>query len=238
MADGVITEWGLDRNQDGVSEIDVEFEGRLPSVAIIESPSGLATVRYERYPYVYSVALPHPDGSVRSIVRPRSLRYTILDGLPEAGPLYGSEVQLRQPLPRLDLRSVARGAIAEEDVSPDGLVTERRYLDQGVVTRLVADLDRDGAWDLLTVMEDGMPKASVRDIDNDGRFEVVEGFDHGRLVIRAIDENDNGTPEIVELFEDDAREWDLNEDGEIDLREFGLMTDSVLDEFEFLELNR
>jgi hypothetical protein len=235
---GMVHRWEVDRNQDGVSELVVEFGAESPERVETMTELGPATVVYDLYPYVESVERRYMDGRLRTIVRPRSLRYAILDGLPDDGPRYDSAMSVRLPPPALDIDAIDRTAIAVEELGPDGVVTERRYLQSGMVSRSVADTDGDGSWDRLTVMDEGEPSAALWDIDGDGYFEVAEGYVDGRLAMRAIDENDSGTPEIIEQYEEDTREWDLNEDGTIDVREFDLWTRSVVGEFDFLGLNR
>jgi tetratricopeptide (TPR) repeat protein len=238
VSDGMIVSWSADRNQDGVHEVEIELGPRLPQTARVDTPAGLVQLRYGRYPYVESAEVSGAEGTERMVVRPNTVSFSVLQEIPEDGPSYGSTIRLRDPLPVVDLGAVSRASISVEDLDPEGRPVRIRYLENGAVARVVSDLDRDGRWDQLAVLRDGVVVGSVRDIDTDGYFEVAEGYTDGQLAIRAIDENDNGTPEIVEIKMDDVREWDLNEDGTIDFREFGIWTDGVKSEFSFLELNR
>ncbi|MFW5784454.1 MAG: hypothetical protein ACOCY8_08055, partial [Spirochaetota bacterium] len=76
-------------------------------------------------------------------------------------------------------------------------------------------------------------------LDGDGYYEVAEGYRNGRLVALAVDSDDDGEPEV---FEREAgvpvREWDINGDGVIDVREFSWWTDEVIREFPLAEQRR
>ena len=238
VSSGVVMRWDVDRNEDGQNEASVSFGRTLPASVSVTTDSGDSLVRYDRYPYVQSVELPRLGGAERLILRPRATTFMVVNGIPADGPRYGAGMSISAPLPVFDLLAAERATTVTEELDADGLVRERRYLEEGVVVRVADDSDGDGRWDYLVVMDDGLPAAAVRDLDGDGYFEVSEGYERGRLVIRAIDENDNGTPEIVERRDESSRNWDVNEDGEIDIREFTSWVDEVLGEFGFLELNR
>ena len=77
------------------------------------------------------------------------------------------------------------------------------------------------------------------DIDFDGYFEVAIQYERGVETATLIDEDDNGVPETAEFSRNGGiREWDLNEDGAIDVAEFGIWTEQIEAQFPIIDARR
>jgi len=236
VADGLVRRWETDRNQDGVTEVDLRIAGGEPaSVTLLQSPEAI-TVRYGTYPFAASVSLPSTDGSVRYRVRPFTLTVSVLQTLPVGGPRIDSVLELSTDLGSVDLSGVARASVERELLDRAGNVVEVHGLVDGAVVTARRDTNADGRMDHLVVYKNGKPVNALRDIDGDGYFEVAESYVNGEISMVSVDEDDNGTPDVTEYAHNSGeRTWDLNQDGVVDVREFGIWSRSVTVEFPFLE---
>lgn len=237
---GTVVRWERDADQDGVNELDVVFDDEEPASVTVASPGAPSVeLEYEQYPFVGRATISAEIGSEVFVVRPRSLRFETVRGLPEAGPLFASDLA-----PLEDPRAVDRGELVSaatriDLVRDDGTVAERTYREGGAARQVQRDGDGDGAWDHLLLTDGGFATSGLRDLDGDGYFEVAEGYRGGRLVALAVDADDDREPEVFEREPGvPVREWDLNGDGVIDVREFSWWTDSVIREFPLVERRR
>ncbi|MFW5742015.1 MAG: tetratricopeptide repeat protein [Spirochaetota bacterium] len=237
---GVIERWERDADQDGVAELDLELSGGEPASVRLASP-GLPAVEleYEQYPFVSSARMSTEVGSEVFVLRPRSVRFETVVDLPASGPLFASDMALADA-PRAIERSELVAASVRIDLQRDDeTVFERVYREGGAAREILRDANGDGAWDHLILTDGGFATSGVRDLDNDGYFEVAEGYRNGRLVALAVDADGDGDPEVFEREVGvPVREWDLNGDGAIDVREFSWWTDSVIREFPVAEQRR
>jgi hypothetical protein len=239
LSDGAVVRWEIDSDQDGTNEVDLSFSGGEPVQVIVEQPPGLVVVAYESYPFVRSVTVPQSDGSIRFNIQPYGIQTPAITRLPVGGPRLESELLLPAGFAGVDLLAVQLAALEREERNARGRIVEVQGLDHGVTVTSRRDSNGDARMDHLVVFEAGLPSTGLRDIDGDGYFEVAEGYDAGRLVMVSVDEDDNGTPDVTEYTnEDGQRDWDLDQDGTIDVREFGIWTNSVRLQFPFLETRR
>lgn len=236
---GLITRWELDRNQDGRVELEVAFNERHPRSVVRRDGGSMLVVRYGQYPFVTEAEITTEGGRELFVLRPRSLRLEAVQSLSPAGPTFGSEISLNDELRPVSRRQLMATAV-RIDVLDDGeMVLERTYIQGGPLRRTYRDGDADGRWDHLLLNDGGVPESGVRDLDADGYYEVAEGYRGGRLVALAVDADDDGVPEVFEREEGySVREWDLNDDGVIDVREFLDWTESVIREFPLAEQER
>ncbi len=240
VADGMVTRWERDADQDGQAEVDLSFAGDEPAAVRLAAP-GVPPVdlEYGQYPFVSRASIGAEIGSELFVLRPRSVRLEALEELPSAGPVFGSVVELVDEPRTVERDELVSAAIRIDLVREDGTVAERTFREAGVARQIMRDGDGDGAWDHLLLSDGGFATSGVRDLDGDGYYEVAEGYRNGRLVALAVDSDDDGEPEV---FEREAgvpvREWDINGDGVIDVREFSWWTDEVIREFPLAEQRR
>lgn len=229
---GRVTRWDVDADQDGRPEIRVDFDERAPRTLVLGHADGERTVRYGQYPFVDEVTVPVEAGRERYVLRHRSVRLESVVALPDAGPIFGSDLRPARPVRVPAVSQLVAAAVRIDLVGQDGVVLERSHLSGGSRREVQRDTDRDGAWDHLILTDGGFATRGLRDLDGDGYFEVAEGYRNGSLVALAVDSDDDGMPDVFEQTPGvPVREWDLNEDGRIDVREFAWWTESVLTEF-------
>lgn len=237
---GMIERWERDADQDGVRELDLAFSGDEPATVTLAAPGVPAVeLEYGQYPYVASARISAEIGSEVFVLRPRSVRLETVTELPAAGPVFGGDLALVDTPRAIERSELVAAAVRIDLRRDDGIVVERTYRQGGVRRQVLRDDDGDGLWDHLVLTDGGFATSAVRDLDGDGYFEVAEGYRNGRLVALAVDADDDGEPEV---FEREAgvpvREWDLNGDGVIDVREFSWWTDAVIREFPVAEQRR
>lgn len=233
---GFIVSWQVDENQDGVPEYDVQFGDGEPSSVVVRTNAVPVTIRYDVYPFARSVEITHPDGKEVLTVRPSSVIFRVAESIPAEGAKLVVPISLPARLPTLDLDAYHRSSHQIDWTGGVEGGSDRRFYESGLLVRSMHDTDGDGAWDRLAVYTDELPLAVLRDIDGDGYFEVAETYESGRLAAVIVDDNDNGIPDLYERREESGtRDWDLNEDGSIDVREFGILVDEVRRSFPFAE---
>lgn len=234
---GLITRWERDRNQDGRHEVDTRLGPRGP-IEVVIGESDRITVRYGRYPYVESTTRAVDAGTERFVMRPRAMRLDVFSDLAPDGARYGPTPELVQSVRVPRLPELIEAAVQIELRNAEGAFVERSYVLDSVRRAVERDGSGDGEPDHFLVTNGGLAVAGVRDLDADGRFEIAEGYRNGRLVALAVDSDDDGAPDVFERGAvESIREWDLDGDGAIDVREFGIWTESVMQEFPFLTGN-
>ncbi len=214
---GTVKSVRFDRNHDGVPEYSVEFSGgKIVSVRISD---GDKKVCAEYLPYPYLVRYTVNDGNVEreySLI-PYMIKFPVV--IPAENPfldppavnryvsLPGS-MTLETMASKIEERNLAGDTLIEADrtslagtymvfKSPEGVVLKKREYDG---RRLIREAD---------------------DIDRDGKSDVVYVFDKGKLVSASFDLNHNGKAEYREIYlPERINEWDFNEDGIYDYREY------------------
>ena len=236
VADGAISRVRRDGDQDGRLETDVRVESGVISEAMLNREDVIYRLSYGLYPYVHEVAVVTEGGEERFILEPRRSTVRLFEAASAHTLLLADVPQLREQIRVPTISELRETAVRVDRFDQDGVRRTRIYQAVGQMVFTGTDEDGDGAFDVLTAQEAGFAVRRLRDIDFDGYFEVVEEFRGGRMIARAIDEDDDGFPEILD-YERTAsiRDWDLNEDGRIDVREFRNWGDSVIREFPLLE---
>ncbi|MFW5776175.1 MAG: hypothetical protein ACOCZB_02685 [Spirochaetota bacterium] len=232
VSSGLVRRWERDADQDGRTEIEVEFGERFPQTVILRDADATVRLRFGQYPFVREAEVEVDGGREVFALRPRTLRYPVVESLPAAGPGFGSELSVADDMRGVERSDLVAGAIRIDLVRPDGTIAERSLLQGDSLRRTYRDDNGDGAWDHLLLNRGGFAVSGVRDLDGDGYHEVAEGYRDGRLVALAVDSNHDGHAELFEREDGiSVREWDVNGDGRIDVREFTDWTDRVLREF-------
>ncbi len=214
---GVVKSVQFDRNHDGVPEYSVEFaEGKVVSVKISD---GDKTICAEYLPYPYLVRYTVNDGNVEreySLI-PYMIKLPVV--IPAENPFLDSpSVNRYVSLPGSMTLETMSSKIEERNMAGDTVVEAERTSLAG--TYMVFK-GRDGV--VLKKREyDGRRLIKEDDdIDHDGKTEVAYVFDKGKLVSASFDLNHNGKAEYREIYlPDRINEWDFNEDGIYDYREY------------------
>jgi len=236
VTDGAVSEWELDRNQDGVDEISVTFNDHGAISATVQQGGSSVRITYGSYPYVQIVDVPGEPGISRYSLEPWVFQVRLPEKVASGNLTLESDIGVPEGFPGIDLEAVRLAATSVSDLNADGETVEVREYERGAIVRLARDHNVDGQMDELVVFRDELPAASLRDIDFDGYFEVATSYQDGRETVTVIDEDDNGVPETVERASDSGiREWDLDQDGRIDVVEFGIWTDRIETQFPLLD---
>ncbi|MFW6313732.1 MAG: tetratricopeptide repeat protein [Spirochaetota bacterium] len=236
---GTVVLWQRDMDQDGTVELEVEFGPSEPTGVVIRDEVTAVRLGYSRYPFLEQGEIATELGREVFVLRPRSIRLDVMQPLAAEGPGFDGESRVAGSVRRVGRQELIAAAIQTDHVRADGTIAERIFNEAGTRSRILRDESGNGVWDHLMLNDGGFVTSGLRDIDGDGYYEVAEAYRNGRLVAVAIDSDDNGIPEVFEQYDTHgAREWDLNEDGRIDVREFSFWTDSILREFPLSEQGR
>ncbi len=239
VEEGALARWQRDMDQDGIVEMEVVFGAVEPTEVAIRDETLAVRLRYSQYPYLSSGEIATELGTEVFVLRPRSIRFEVMQPLASEGPRFDGASRLAGSVRRIGRPELMAASIQIDHIREDGTVAERVFNEAGTRSRILRDESGDGAWDHFMLTDGGLVISGVRDIDGDGYHEVAEAYRNGRLVAVAIDSDDDGVPEVFEQYERlGAREWDLNGDGRIDVREFSFWTDSVLREFPLSDQDR
>jgi tetratricopeptide (TPR) repeat protein len=241
---GEVVRWVRDRDQDGVPELEADFQKGEPVVLRTEAvgASRLA-YKYSRYPWLHSVSETSVGLTRASLLTPFLLSAAFLDSVRAGTGTAAGMAPRTHSRVTLPAREQLAGATwRTEERSEDGGVLVRR-LDsvKGTTTYMEEDLDRDGRIDHRLWYENGSPVRGARDLTGDGIFEATETWKDARLWRDAVDTDGSGIPDYAEVFgAEPARFWDYNEDGKDDsrasegrdgteIREFSTRLDGVFD---------
>jgi hypothetical protein len=216
--DGQLVFMRLDDNNDGIPDLELRIDPRsgLPVEAAI--PSSNQRFEYRRYPEVSSVRL----GNERYAVRPGLLRVRVFasDTFFAQAPVsvsaqFPESTEIDIPSTDTILRT---SYLRETEV--DGRVTTVDRIFNGQVLMRMQDTDENGRTDLVTYFEAGVAVRAIRDVLGDGYFEVLEQYRDGLLVMVGLDNTQDGIYDYIERYENGVlREWDVNADRRVDIRE-------------------
>ena len=249
LANGEALRWVVDADTDGVPELDVTLQERVPVAATITQGAGYVTLQYGDYPDVESIALVRDDADAPALTtdpsvvsptlrpidvdtfgeyyeaRPGAIAARILSETTDWGADVPDAVLAMRPaeaLPLFTTQDLLRGSHRRYRLEEGARITA--WLREGRVQLLAADRNGDGRVDHRMVYRAGAPVSGIRDADGDGHFEVSEQYLAGELRYIAVDDDDDGVVEYSETHGSDAGElsrfaWDLNQDGNIDVEE-------------------
>lgn len=202
--------------------LTVTFENGRPATVKRQEGETLYTYTYDGYPLVSSLEIFRPDEK-RLFLFDGSLGMEILDDGVPGYPMYrffpdNTVVDAETRQSRAKRIVIMRGEDYLSDLS--------RTSSSGAVIR---ESLRD-TMDRTIVLAEGSPVRGAADTDQDGRYETVLEYDNGRVVRILYDGNGNGMYEYIYYPGDAAREeWDFDEDGRVDTREY------ILDGRRYLE---
>jgi len=221
-ANGLITRYEYDADQDRLAEWDIRFNAGVPADAdaalggyAAAGEEGFAAVTWERYPAVLHTDV---DGS-RFIPRPLDFFWKPVS-FPELRTAGGAIADFlyparEDPATVLTRRSIASFAVVIERPSadfPGGIVREE--LINGVVKG--AKTFAGGKLAAETEYVNGRPVLERLDLDNDGRMETVRRYSRAGIPeSRESDWDGDGIYEYAETYTPDGviKSWDLDKDG-------------------------
>ncbi|MFW6213410.1 MAG: hypothetical protein ACOC8L_10975, partial [Spirochaetota bacterium] len=235
IEDGDVRAWHLDNDGDGLPELSLYFGGETPNRVVLPTPDGSTELEYDLYPFVERARVALHSGEEEYLLQPRVVEFRVLETVPAGGASLSTLPELvyhDSPSPS----TLRQSAVRVDLIDSNGLIVERRFHASGDGVYLARDRNGDGRWDSLETSRGGVPSSRAIDVDYDGYFEVLEGFRDGRRLVRAVDEDDDGVPELFEReIGVSIREWDINEDGRIDVREFEGWRSSLVRDFPLLD---
>ncbi len=232
---GRLVSWDVDEDGDGVSETSVRFSGESPTSLVVANDEGFMELEYGLYPFVESASVALHSGTETFVLRPRAVELHAVTSLPVRGAALSSLPTLTA-VARPSVATLRQAAVRVDITDSSGTLVERRYHAAGDRVHLARDRNGDGQWDMVEVSSGGVPEQRAVDLDYDGYYEVLEGFRGGQRLVRAVDEDEDGVPELFQReIGVSVREWDINEDGRIDVREFEGWRASVVRDFPLLD---
>ena len=222
--DGVLSQWTIDRNQDGVAEAVFNIQENVFSSISVHQPEEIL-YSFDPYPYLRQVMYVDQDSSVLyELANPPIKRLTVQKGLnPEsAWPIKRMFIKTTPSVPsRAD---IARGSyrITEAARSEE---TPRRiwHLSDGSFVSVTEDRNSDGYMEYGLTFDDAAIWTGSVDLDEDGKFDALEKWVNGELKSIAFDEDQDQQYEYYQLFSDSqssVHQWDFNEDGIVDYEAF------------------
>ncbi len=228
---GQLRLWTADRDQDGIPEATIRFEGDDPRTLLLSSGENLRYMEYtySDYPYLEEVAF--VSGSTRR-------QYRVI-------PYQLDRPALVSPTRRafsFDLRSdvaateeyFRKNSYRMEEYSEDSMIPDRvyHYLN-GRITRIDDNPDSLGNFSHTVHYAGSLPAEGYRDLDGDGVPEIREEFAEGSLRRITLDKNGDGVNEFEQVFESGSTlmYWDYNDDGLFDSREYVRTDGEMVREF-------
>ncbi|MDR1179109.1 MAG: hypothetical protein LBK44_01280 [Spirochaetales bacterium] len=229
--------WKIDRNQDGLDEVIVDFSQStlLPSQAVYRGPDAGMMCAYAVYPYVeealyYESPYPPepPSGAARwtrrSHVLPGFLALPLISDWtpPSAENPSWLDYRLNGDFALLPREQVENSAyMYEEWNSREPDYTRIVSLHEGKIRQIDIVLNKGEESVVLhrIIVQDGKFVHGLRDLDRDGIFDVRESYEEGGLRDVLVDTTGDGKPDYAEAFLPHILGWDTDGDGRIDARE-------------------
>lgn len=211
---GVLSEYLLDRDQNGAYELEVVFRGGVPEKVV----RGAVSYVYSDYPYLKTFTVSDETRIVEYTLYPFVLIHRI-----SFEPLLARTLSAERPPVEENAPSEER--VAARALSVNSSVVEgsesislRRPFAGGAEYRIESP-DEGSVREQRS--DDGMFVIRERDPDRDGRYQIRERYLDGTLIELSYDEDLDGNYEYAESYgERLVFLWDLNDDGLYDCREF------------------
>lgn len=238
---GSLTRWQQDADSDGLPEVVVALDDRVPRALRLRQGEDVALLRYGDYPEIARMTIfpaEGPPAEGPSMERPLAVDLDHVESYYEIRPaalelpILSPELNWGEAVPDAVLPIALAQALALYEEEQLRLAAYRRiyrgeeggevreWLEEGRTVRLEADRNGDGEMDHRLLYEAGERRAGLRDLDGDGAFELSEQYADGSLVFLALDEDADGIAEYTEEYGDaDRFSWDLNDDGSVDVQE-------------------
>lgn len=173
---GVITQFALDKNQNGIPVLTINFSGGVPvqSLYILQGQPYTAIIDWERYPSVKRVELLNEI----FLFRPADFMFAPVTFIEIGGSgnmrglLYPVHVFNNMNITRHTLVSFC-SQLSRPGVEKDGSV-ETFFMENGIPLKAIQTLDELRIS--LTEFERGLPVIQYLDFDLDGRMETIRRF--------------------------------------------------------------
>lgn len=223
----------LDADENGRAELEISVSAAGKVTELVSRRTSVpAELSYDRYPQVGSVSFTQPGARLRYHLIPRRItfeRIAASEFLPEDRPLWTREPALLETAPLVDealaLRHAFRRDVETQESFRIDLIFDNR------LSESLIDTDNDGRFDQILAYRDGELSIGARDLDDDGHFELVDQFASGRLVTLGYDEDADGTYEFLQSPDGQARAWDFNDDGSVDVVDLSLGVEALIEPF-------
>jgi tetratricopeptide (TPR) repeat protein len=219
----------LDRNQDGIPEIELLFEsGKPEKLSFADSETHVVSCIYSAYPFLKSVSFFNSITEKKYILLPTAYSIRIVD-FPAAKSGSGSNEPIRLKInqtikiPSEDRISAAAFRV-DEYTLPSFFPGKSSDLLSGKTILVKIDESGNHRYDHIINYANNLPVSGVRDLDSDGEFETTETYLNGHLTQLLSDKNNNGKPDFIELFSENGNpkefRWDYTHDGIMDTIEY------------------
>ncbi len=225
---GLLTEFYLDSDQNGMPELHMQCREGLPVSAELRRPGFSLDIDYSRYPYVQSFRRLLADGQTEADYRfgPGSYIYkpVLMEPYPDA---QNDLVYLGRALPVFDPVERAAAACALSVARLNGRYRDVYILNAGIILRRERYIE--GRLAAVLNYDNGRPGLEKLDSDGDGRYETEriyrpdgDGGEDTILSLR-VDTNGDGLFDYSEeLSPPYLKRWDFDYDGLMDAEQRNL----------------
>jgi Tfp pilus assembly protein PilF len=217
--DGRLEKWILDKNQDGISELSIDFINQNPAIAkIFTKDQQEVHYYYNLYPYLKKVFYYKQKNVICYDVIPSA------KSLPVLVPQNTSSLRLNnnKNLSYPDEKTIIKFSFSCSEYTADSLILLRKWeLNNGEKVKLFEDTDGNGKMDHIVIFNKNLPVSGMQDLDGNGIYEIVEEYEQGKLKSLQYDDNDDGKSDYIQFNTSGERKmWDLNGDGQFDVIEY------------------
>jgi len=219
---GLLSQWILDKNQDGRFEIRMDLVNQIPASVTIYDPAGQRIeYRYNIYPYLKQACFSGGQTSVCYDLVPAAVSLIPVN-LPKDRSKTIMRLKTRTPLWFPAEKAVMAASFSATELSPTSGKPLRKWeFENGQKIKLIEDTDGNLQMDHIVIYNKGIRISGMQDLDGDGVFEIMEKYTQGKLTALTYDGDGDGNPDYIQSYISGERKmWDLNSDGTYDVIEY------------------
>ena len=218
---GRVVKYLVDRNQDGLPEYHILFdESGLPNRVSGENLDRRALFVFSKYPQVKEVTIENAQGIKVYTIIPGDFTYPFFRIQTEKETDYPPRLligEINKSLSPVSEELLRRRSTVIVERSSAGEKVRWDRLENDVWQKTFY-LPGGGSGTTMVVGREEVH--TLIDSDADGKKETSLVYEDGKKVRKEIDANHNGVPEFILILEDTIAQWDINEDGIVDSREY------------------